>query len=152
MTVDVTKRPQVESPGPARRSDVLLVEDDELVRFALRRVLAANHRPSVAISSVEEAQQVLTVHRPSLVLTDYNLAGHWTGIDLVLWMRRQAWLRDVPAVLMTGGDVAEVRERLTAVGLDRLEVIAKPFEPADLIAALDRASNAPDPQATGRSR
>ena len=138
MKLDVSKRSEAEAAGQAR-SDVLLVEDDDLVRFALRRLLAANHRPSVVTSSVEEAQQVLTVHRPSLVLTDYNLGGHWTGIDLILWMRRQSWLRGVPAVLMTGGDLEEVRGRLAEVGLGHVEVIAKPFEPRDLFDTLARA-------------
>jgi CheY-like chemotaxis protein len=140
MTLDVTKRSGIGIAEPARRSDVLLVEDDDLVRFALRRLLATNHRPSVAISSVEEAQQVLAIHRPAVVLTDYHLGGHWNGIDLILWMHRQPWLRGLPVVLMTGDDLQEVRGRLSAAGLDQVEVIAKPFEPADLVAALGRAT------------
>jgi two-component system, NtrC family, response regulator HydG len=144
MKLDVSKRSEIEALGHAR-SDVLLVEDDDLVRFALRRLLAANNRPSVATSSVEAAEQVLSVHRPALVLTDYNLGGRWTGIDLILWMRRQSWLRGVPAVLMTGDDVEEVRGRLATAELEDVEVIAKPFEPGDLVAALDRATRGATP-------
>ncbi len=139
MTIDVMRPSRVERAENPRLSEVLLVEDDELVRFALRRVLVASHRACLATASVEEAQRVLAVHLPSLVLTDYNLTGHWTGIDLLLWMRRQVRLRDIPAILMTGDDLRVIRERLSAAGLEEVEVIAKPFEPRELIDSLDRA-------------
>ncbi|HEY6474991.1 MAG TPA: response regulator [Polyangia bacterium] len=143
----MTNPSQVEAAAGGRPSEVLLVEDDDLVRFALRRVLAAGHRACLSTASVEEAQQLLAVHLPSLVLTDYNLTGHWTGIDLLLWMRRHARLRDIPAVLMTGGDLELVRARLAAAGLADVEAIAKPFEPRDLIAALARATAVGERQA-----
>ena len=129
-----------ETPRGGHPSDVLLVEDDELVRYAVRRLLVGSHRPCVATSSVEEAQQVLAAHAPSLVLTDYNLTGHWSGVDLLAWMRRSSRLRNIPAVLMTGDDPAEIRERLAAAGLDGVEMIAKPFEPAELFEMLARFS------------
>jgi CheY-like chemotaxis protein len=139
MTFDVMKPSRVARAEATHQPEVLLVEDDELVRFALRRVLVASHRSCLSTASVEEAQQLLAVHLPSMVLTDYNLTGHWTGIDLLLWMRRHARLRNIPALLMTGDDVELVRERLAAAGLGNVEVIAKPFEPRELIDSLDRA-------------
>lgn len=143
MKVDVPPRSEVVAERARHPGDVLLVEDDDLVRYALRRLLVASHRPCLVTASVEEAQQVLAAHAPSLVLTDYNLAGHWTGIDLLLWMRRSARLRDIPTVLMTGGDPEEIRGRLAAEGLGDVEVIAKPFEPGELLAKLDRAPPTP---------
>jgi CheY-like chemotaxis protein len=139
MAFDVMRPSRAERAGNPRLSEVLLVEDDELVRFALRRVLVASHRSCLSTGSVEEAQQILAVHRPAVLLTDYNLAGRWTGIDLLLWMRRHARLRTVPAVLMTGDDLETVRGRLVAAGLGDVEAIAKPFEPRELIGTLDRA-------------
>jgi CheY-like chemotaxis protein len=128
------------APAPGRHSsDVLLVEDDELVRYALRRLLVGCHRPCLATASVEEAQQLLAGHEPSLVLTDYNLGGRWTGIDLLIWMRRSARLRDIPTLLMTGDDPMEIRARLAAAGLEGVEVIAKPFEAAELIELIARS-------------
>ena len=139
MRAQRTARSETEAWG-RRPSDVLLVEDDDLVRYAVRRLLAADHRPCVAAASVEEAQQVLAAHAPSLVLTDYNLAGRWTGIDLLAWMRRNPRLGRIPAVLMTGDALDEIRARLAARGLGGVEVIAKPFEPHELFEALRRAA------------
>jgi DNA-binding response OmpR family regulator len=122
VKVDVPPRSEVVAERARHPGDVLLVEDDDLVRYALRRLLVASHRPCLVTASVEEAQQVLAAHAPSLVLTDYNLAGHWTGID---------------------GDPEEIRGRLAAEGLGDVEVIAKPFEPGELLAKLDRAPPTP---------
>ncbi len=135
---DVMARPAADAAhGPhGRRSDVLLVEDDELVRYALRRLLVGSNRPCLATSSVEEAQQLLARHEPSLVLTDHNLGGRWTGIDLLVWMRRSARLWGIPMLLMTGDDPEEIRARLAAAGLGDVEVIAKPFEAAELVEKL----------------
>jgi CheY-like chemotaxis protein len=70
------------------------------------------------------------------VLTDYNLGGRWTGIDLLVWMRRTARLREIPMLLMTGDDPTEIRARLAAAGLGDVGVIAKPFEAAELLETL----------------
>jgi len=139
MRGQVTARSESEAWG-RHPSDVLLVEDDDLVRYAVRRLLVADHRPCVAVASVEEAQQVLAAHEPSLVLTDYNLASRWTGIDLLAWMRRSPRLGRIPAVLMTGDDPDEVRAKLAGRGLAGVEVVAKPFEPYELFEALRRAT------------
>lgn len=148
MTISLKTHPESEMFRGRHPSDVLLVEDDELVRYAVRRLLVAKHHPCAAAGSVEEAQQLLAVHEPSLVLTDFNLAGRWTGIDLLVWMRRSPRLGGIPAVLMTGDAPDEIRERLVAAGLARVEVIAKPFEPGELFDALTRAAAGPDPSAT----
>jgi CheY-like chemotaxis protein len=141
MTFDVTRpsRAQGEREQSPLPAEVLLVEDDELVRFALRRLLVGSRRACLATASVEEAQRVLAVHPPSLVLTDYNLRGHWTGIDLLGWMRRQPRLSNIPAVLMTGDDPELVRDRLVGAGLANVGLIAKPFEARELIDSLERA-------------
>ena len=138
LTSDATARPAADAAHgrEGQRSDVLLVEDDDLVRYALRRLLVGNNRLCLATSSVEEAQQLLAGHEPSLVLTDYNLAGRWTGIDLLVWMRRSARLRGIPMLLMTGDDPEEIRGRLAAAGLGDVGLIAKPFEAAELVEKL----------------
>src|SRR4029077_12189043 len=47
-----------------RPHDVLLVEDDDLVRHALKRLLVTDGRECVAAASVEAAQQLLVLHAP----------------------------------------------------------------------------------------
>ncbi|HSY38806.1 MAG TPA: response regulator [Polyangia bacterium] len=109
------------------RTDVLLVEDDDLVRYGLKRLLTSSGRVCVAVASAEEAQQLLALHAPAFVITDFNLSGRWSGIDLLLWMWRSPRLHAVPMVLMTGADPAKAQLLLEAVGLGHIGVLAKPF-------------------------
>ena len=140
MAPDAGARARAERSPAGSARDVLLVEDDELVRYALRRLLTGCQRPCLPTSSVEEAQQLLAGHQPSLVLTDYNLGGRWTGIDLLAWMRRSPRLQGIPTVLMTGDDPEEIGARLAAAGLEGIVVLAKPFEAEELMEKIRAAT------------
>jgi CheY-like chemotaxis protein len=130
---DSTRAPFVDALGvSSRATDVLLVESDDLIRHALRWLLSSDRRECVAVASAEEAQQLLAAHEPALVVTDLNLAGRWSGIDLLAWMWRSSRLRDVPMLLMTGDNPDGARLRLSAAGLDHVEILPKPFERVQL--------------------
>lgn len=118
-------------------TDVLLVEDDDLVRYGLQRLLASDGRVCVAVAAAEAAQQLLALAAPAFVITDFNLSGRWSGIDLLLWMWRSPRLHAIPVVLMTGADPAKAQLLLEAVGLGHIGVLAKPFEGSELWRALD---------------
>lgn len=124
--------PSVSSPTPraaaSQPGDVLVVDDDDFVRHALKRLLVSGGRECVAAASVEDAQQLLTVHEPALVITDLNLGGKLNGIDLIVWMRRSPRLAGVPTLLMTADDPDETRVRLDDAGLGDVAILSKPFE------------------------
>jgi two-component system sensor histidine kinase and response regulator WspE len=107
-----------------------VVEDDDFVRHALKRLLNSDGRACIAAATVEAAQQFLTLqeHEPAFVITDLNLGGRLDGIDLITWMRRSPRLATVPVLLMTGDDRDEVRRRLDAAGLGDVDILSKPFE------------------------
>jgi CheY-like chemotaxis protein len=131
---DSTGKPIVDALGRvhAHATDVLLVESDDLIRNALRWLLSSDHRECVAVASAEEAQQILAVHKPALVVTDLNLSGRWNGINLLTWMWRRSRLRNVPMLLMTGDNPDGARALLSADGLDHVEILPKPFERVQL--------------------
>ena len=116
----------------SRATDVLLVESDDLIRHALQWLLSSDRRDCVAVASAEEAQQLLAHHEPALVVTDLNLSGRRSGIDLLAWMWRSSRLRGVPMLLMTGDDPDGARALLSAAGLDHVEMLPKPFERVQL--------------------
>jgi CheY-like chemotaxis protein len=113
-------------------ADVLLVESDDLIRHALTWLLGSDRRECVAVASAEEAQQLLAVHEPALVVTDLNLSGRWSGIDLLAWMWSSSRLRGIPMLLMTGDNPDEARALLGAAGLDHVELLPKPFQRVQL--------------------
>jgi len=111
----------------------LLVEDDDPLRLALSRSLAQRFDVT-ALADAADAATRLRTDRFDVVLCDVVLRG-MTGIDLLRIVR--SFDLDVPVILMTG--LPDVDGAIQAMDLGALTYIKKPFEPAVLDAALDRA-------------
>jgi DNA-binding response OmpR family regulator len=111
---------------------VLLVEDNELAREALRLLLqVTGHRVSVA-GSVAEALRVARLERPDLVLLDLTLPDG-DGLDIV----RELLVEENPPtfVALTGHDGVEVAQLCRATGCTT--VLVKPVSSKELVATLD---------------
>jgi two-component system response regulator FlrC len=107
-----------------RRGSVLVVEDDTSLRLLCRVNLELEQFRVREAATVEEARAAVAEERPAIVFLDVHLQGE--ASELLL-----AELRDagVPVVIVTGSAAVDhYREQADAV-------LAKPFEPAALIAA-----------------
>jgi signal transduction histidine kinase/DNA-binding response OmpR family regulator/HPt (histidine-containing phosphotransfer) domain-containing protein len=122
--------------GPTRRllaarerPVVLLVEDDPLVRDSLARMLRRAGCACLALSDAVAALEFVRRRRPSVVITDFQVAG-MNGLAFLEQMHRQASLRDVPTIMLSahvGEAVAEGARRLGA------QVVTKPFDSKALV-------------------
>ncbi len=80
--------------------EVLIVDDDEIVRTWLRASLAGTEfRVAGEASSRAAAEELLNRRRIGLLLVDFQLQGE-NGLELVRRLRAQG--RTTPAVIMTG--------------------------------------------------
>jgi DNA-binding response OmpR family regulator len=111
---------------------VLLVEDNELARDALRLLLqVTGHQVSVA-GTVAEALALARGERPDLLLVDLTLPDG-DGLEIV----RELLVDDNPPtfVALTGHDTREIADRCIAAGC--ASVIVKPVSSKELLATLD---------------
>jgi DNA-binding response OmpR family regulator len=111
---------------------VLLVEDNELARDALRLLLqATGHRVCVA-GSVSEALSVARAERPDLVLLDLTLPDG-SGLEIV----GPLLVEDNPPtfVALTGHDTDQVKQDCIAAGCT--SVLVKPLTSQELLATVD---------------
>ena len=109
---------------PERALSVLLVDDDELVRFATSEMLADLGHATIRAASGAEALQAIRQHAAfDLLLTDYLMPG-MTGVELARIARITQ--PSLPVLLMTG--YANIKE-VEGGGLPRL---AKPFSTHEL--------------------
>jgi CheY-like chemotaxis protein len=107
---------------------VLLVEDDEVLRGALRLLLEWEGYRVFCAGDGEEALHLLrTGERPSLILLDALLPG-LDGWEFRQEQRRDPALASIPVVVVSGHDV---RGSLDAAGHVR-----KPFLPDELLSAI----------------
>ena len=119
--------------GAAQRPTVLLVDDEEKVAFALRRVLSADYDVSLAANTREALDAVM--RQPfDVIICDVHLPGP-SGISLLQGVR--AYDLDVPVILMTGNPTIETA--VEAVSLGAMQYLAKPIAPDELVKSVERA-------------
>ena len=123
------------------RGRVLVVEDDPQVLWHVRTTLTEAGYTSMATWDPEEAERLIAVERPHLVLLDAALAGAG-GPGL---MRRISRVTGVPVLLLSGQGANQERDLALAFESGADDYIARPFSPSELVARVGAALRRRDP-------
>jgi len=102
-------------------ADILIVDDDEVIRETLCELLSAHYSCEVA-GAAEEALAFLERESFRVVITDISMPG-LNGIELLERVRRQ--YPQTPVILISGLSDQEDAERLIELGA--FEYLLKPF-------------------------
>lgn len=113
---------------------VAIVDDEEPVRKALRRLFLAEGIDVETFASGDELLESVKIHRPDCAVIDLHLPGS-TGLE-VQQRLVQAGIR-LPTVIITGHDQAGVAERVLAAGA--AAYLRKPLDDERLLAAVESA-------------
>jgi CheY-like chemotaxis protein len=117
---------------------ILLIENDESDVFLFRRALAkAGFMGDLrVVGSASEARAYmenshpfkdpLYFRQPSLIVSDFRLAGH-TALDFLTWLRFQPALAQIPVVMLSGVASGLSPERMAQIG-----AVAMIFKTADV--------------------
>ena len=108
---------------------ILVVEDESVIRTALRRLLERN---GYAVSEAGSVQQAETEHDLTsfdLVISDLRLPGA-AGTELI----QKAG--NVPVLIMTS--YASLRSAVDSMRMGAVDYIAKPFDHEDMVSAVQR--------------
>ena len=116
---------------------ISVVDDDESVRESLPDLLNEFGFEAQTFSSAEEFLASASIAETSCLVLDVAMPG-MTGPDL----QRELTLREraIPIVFITAHRDSAVRLRLIAQGA--VDCLFKPFEPTDLLKALNTALGA----------
>jgi len=119
--------PAPSSSSSSRRSRVLVVDDEELYRSALERILARVGHQVVTARDASEAIAIVAAAPVDLVLCDYKMPGI-NGLEVIRQIHDLA--PDLPCIIITGYGTPETSiEALRAGAHWYLE---KPFEQEQL--------------------
>lgn len=125
--------PDVGAMSDIQGMQVLLIEDDELGRSALKGLLQSWGCKVLAASTTPAALALCNAQQPpDFLLSDYRLRGTQNGLEAVQQLRAMAG-RTVPACIISGDTDLELKQRITAAGLLLLQ---KPVKPAKLRSVL----------------
>jgi two-component system, NtrC family, response regulator HydG len=108
---------------------ILIVEDESVIRTALRRLLERNGYEVSEAGSVRAAEKEHNLGDFDLVISDLRLPGA-PGTDLI----KKAG--DVPVLIMTS--YASLRSAVDSMRMGAVDYIAKPFDHGDMVSAVQR--------------
>ena len=122
---------------------ILIVEDETIIRSALRRLLERNQYEVSEAGSVQEAQERFDVTGFDLIISDLRLPGA-PGTELIRLGQ------GTPVLIMTS--YASLRSAVDSMRLGAVDYIAKPFDHDEMLQAVarilrERAEDRPRPQA-----
>jgi len=121
-----------------------VLEDETDTRDLLGFVLESDGASVVSTQSVPEALEGLKASRPDVVVADIGLP-EYNGYAFIAALRREEdpGLRTTPVIALTAFATAADRDTAIVSGFD--SYLAKPFDPAHLIATIrelfDRHAN-----------
>ncbi|MGN8261087.1 sigma-54-dependent transcriptional regulator [Pseudomonas sp. SMSB3] len=118
---------------------ILIVEDETIIRSALRRLLERNQYQVSEAGSVQEAQERFSIATFDLIVSDLRLPGA-PGTELIKLGQ------GTPVLIMTS--YASLRSAVDSMKMGAVDYIAKPFDHDEMLQAVarilrDRPSTAP---------
>jgi putative two-component system response regulator len=122
------------APPPPGIVTVLVVDDEEPIRNALRKYLKQQQFEVYAASSAEEALQQLRLHKVALMLSDIRMPGT-SGVDLV----PQALEIEPDLAILMLTAVNDATSAALCMQRGAMDYLTKPIELADLGRAVQRA-------------
>jgi len=114
---------------------ILLVDDEDDLRTNLKEALTWDGYLVEAAASAPAALALMATRHFPVVLTDLNMPGGPTGLDLIAAVKARD--PDTLCVVFTG--FASMETAIRAVKLGAYDFVQKPFKLAEIEAVLDRA-------------
>jgi two-component system response regulator HydG len=108
---------------------ILIVEDETIIRSALRRLLERNQYQVSEAGSVQEAQERFTISSFDLIISDLRLPGA-PGTELIKLGQGK------PVLIMTS--YASLRSAVDSMKMGAVDYIAKPFDHDEMLQAVAR--------------
>ncbi|MDH0664462.1 sigma-54 dependent transcriptional regulator, partial [Pseudomonas sp. GD03858] len=126
---------------------ILIVEDETIIRSALRRLLERNQYQVSEAGSVQEAQERFSIATFDLIVSDLRLPGA-PGTELIKLGQ------GTPVLIMTS--YASLRSAVDSMKMGAVDYIAKPFDHDEMLQAVARIlrdrQNAPAPAPAAEAR
>ena len=113
-------------------SRILIVEDESIIRAALRRLLEKNNYNIDDAASVDESTSRFNLIEYDLIISDLRLPGA-PGTDLI------KLAKNVPVLIMTS--YASMKSAVDAMKMGAVDYIAKPFNHDEMLSTISSILN-----------
>ena len=111
----------------AEMKKVLVVEDEEIIRNSLTRLLERHEYKVCEAGTVKESVEKYNMDEFDVIISDLRLPGA-PGTDLIK-------ITNTPVLIMTS--YSSIRSAIDSMKMGAVDYIAKPFEHQDIIGAIE---------------
>jgi PleD family two-component response regulator len=133
----------IPSLGRIEPYKILVVDDNKIIRAALRKILEKeNHRVITAEDGLEAIKLVMA-EQPDLIITDL-LMPKMDGMTLIKKLRSHRAGRHVPIIMLTAKDEVDFEVKGIDAGAD--DYLVKPVNPKRLLVRINRLLRRTDPK------
>ena len=115
-------------------SRVLVIDDESTVGLILRLALDAKGHDTVVAEDGRSGIELALTEHPDAIVLDLMMP-RVNGYDVLDALRGADEMDGVPVIVLTAVTLSRERDRCLSEGAD--VVITKPFDPADVVDALD---------------
>lgn len=120
--------------NPSTQPHILIVEDEEIIRNSLRKLLERHDYLVSGAVSIKSARELFDFSDFSLIISDQRLPGQ-AGTDLI------ELAKPVPVLIMTS--YASLRSAVETMRQGAVDYISKPFDHDEILASVRRIINSP---------
>ena len=121
------------------RPTILVVDDDEIQRIILNKLLTARNYSLLFARDGIEALNVLKNKHPNLILMDIMMPN-MNGMEATRQLKANPEFAEIPVIMITGKSEGEVVTDCMKAGA--VDFVVKPYEHATLLSKIDHALKA----------
>ncbi len=120
--------------GHVVRKKILIVDDNEIDRRIIQRLLVKANYDLIIAEDGEKALQLVKKERPDLILLDCVMPG-LSGTDVCQILKKDKEFKNIPVIFLTGMDTPTYVINCYDLGAD--QYLTKPINSRELISQID---------------
>jgi CheY-like chemotaxis protein len=113
---------------------VLVIDDEPAIRKLIKVILEGEGYRILGLDASRKAPASVQEGKPDLIILDLMMP-EVDGYEILEMLKKDPETRDIPVIVLTVRSLPEDREKARSLGADMY--ITKPFEPSDLIKAVN---------------
>ena len=117
------------------KSHILVVDDDDDIRYLVKKFLNENNFLITTAKNAEEAQEKVSIIKFDLIVLDIMMPGK-SGIEFTLENKNKI---NTPIILLTAK--VEPNDRIEGLEIGADDYLPKPFEPKELVLRINNILN-----------
>lgn len=112
-----------------KNTKILVVEDDQSIRFLLKHVLESTYKVTSSKNGFEALTKMQEGYMPDLIISDLSMP-EMSGINFLATLRESTFFKQIPIVVLSASNSSKEKIACLKMGAD--DYVVKPFNPEEL--------------------